>query len=458
MNKRGLSEVITTVLIILLVLGAIIIVWTIVKPMLEKSSQQMNIDSLTSSLSIAPNSLKITPDNNVTLKVLRKSGEGNITGVNIIIETSSGQRKTFKVPGEIKELETKTVSIPASLHGITEEITQVLVSANVEGTNGEEIASSITSGSKTPPPNCGNNITEKTEECDYGENNKATLARESIPYGTNSSYCNTQCKIINVTGPYCGDSIIDSAEQCDKTNFNGESCQTKRYRFRNLNCTSSCLIDTSPCYIPSDGLIGFWGLDETSGTTFFDNSGKGINGSCSGINCPDFSSSGKIGGTRVFRGVDTYISLASNDLLNLKDDLSFSFWMYPSQTSSYVGSIYSRTGNLWIYQDNNRYINFVQGGNPGWLGVTSSSKVNLNRWSHIVITKTTSDIVNIYIDGILDKTSTLDLSVSSSGRSFIGTWDGYVASSHVFNGRIDELAVWNRTLSQSEITKIYTTT
>jgi hypothetical protein len=90
--------------------------------------------------------------------------------------------------------------------------------------------------------------------------------------------------------------------------------------------------------------------------------------------------------------------------------------------------------------------------------VTSSSKVNLNRWSHIVITKTTSDIVNIYIDGILDKTSTLDLSVSSSGRSFIGTWDGYVASSHVFNGRIDELAVWNRTLSQSEITKIYTTT
>src|SRR3989344_5042586 len=46
MNKRGLSEVITIVLIILLTLVAILIVWAFIRPTIESTGEQVGADCL----------------------------------------------------------------------------------------------------------------------------------------------------------------------------------------------------------------------------------------------------------------------------------------------------------------------------------------------------------------------------------------------------------------------------
>jgi len=51
----------------------------------------------------------------------------------------------------------------------------------------------------------------------------------------------------------CGDGIIDSSEDCDGTNLNGNTCQTLGYRKGNLMCTPGCRFDLNQCSEPICG-------------------------------------------------------------------------------------------------------------------------------------------------------------------------------------------------------------
>ena len=60
MNKRGLSDIVVTVLIILLVLAAVVIIWSFVRPAIIRSSGQLEPGTLTSiakDVSISPYSV-----------------------------------------------------------------------------------------------------------------------------------------------------------------------------------------------------------------------------------------------------------------------------------------------------------------------------------------------------------------------------------------------------------------
>lgn len=46
---------------------------------------------------------------------------------------------------------------------------------------------------------------------------------------------------------YCGNSIVDSGEDCDGTNLNGKTCSTQGYSSGSLACNSDCSFDTSRC-------------------------------------------------------------------------------------------------------------------------------------------------------------------------------------------------------------------
>ena len=46
---------------------------------------------------------------------------------------------------------------------------------------------------------------------------------------------------------YCGNSIIDSGEECDGTNLNSQTCSTQGYATGTLTCTSTCSFNTAGC-------------------------------------------------------------------------------------------------------------------------------------------------------------------------------------------------------------------
>ena len=94
MNKKGLSEVVTTVLIILLVLAAVIIIWTAVKPMLEKGIKQVgstecfNLDLTATKCT----NVNVTTGYNVTIN--RGAADMKIQSLVFNSETVSGDKVT----------------------------------------------------------------------------------------------------------------------------------------------------------------------------------------------------------------------------------------------------------------------------------------------------------------------------------------------------------------------------
>ena len=97
------------------------------------------------------------------------------------------------------------------------------------------------------------------------------------------------------------------------------------------------LVDVNATW-STDGLIGWWKFDETSGTVAYDSSGNGNNGSLR--NGPTWTN-GKIGGALSLDGVDDHV------LTTLKSPSNFtiSAWV---KTSDQLANIASVNGS-WIF-------------------------------------------------------------------------------------------------------------
>ena len=52
---------------------------------------------------------------------------------------------------------------------------------------------------------------------------------------------------IVATVPGCGDSVIQSGEQCDGSNFGGATCSNIGFTTGSLSCSSVCTLITSAC-------------------------------------------------------------------------------------------------------------------------------------------------------------------------------------------------------------------
>ncbi|MBX4196046.1 hypothetical protein KW805_00455 [Candidatus Pacearchaeota archaeon] len=117
MSKRGLSDVVTTVLVILLVLAAIVLVWAFLQPALKKSAQSIETESLISSLIIVRGTvIDYTNAKVTTFMVKRESGPGEVVGFDVVLEGFDGTRKVFRdyETKAMKEFETAVVVIDYS--------------------------------------------------------------------------------------------------------------------------------------------------------------------------------------------------------------------------------------------------------------------------------------------------------------------------------------------------------
>ena len=91
MNKRGLSAVITSVLIILIVLAAVLILWFFLKPLFISTGERtsnvgeclgIDLEIIKCDFDSANNAYEIT--------VKRNAGEGDLQGIRIVFTGDSG--------------------------------------------------------------------------------------------------------------------------------------------------------------------------------------------------------------------------------------------------------------------------------------------------------------------------------------------------------------------------------
>jgi hypothetical protein len=216
------------------------------------------------------------------------------------------------------------------------------------------------------------------------------------------------------------------------------------------------------------GLVGFWKLNNDSDygendTLFYDYSPArpGLNNGTSPFELhPNFTSSGFFDGAFNFDGNKSYINISHHDSLE-PDDITLEFWVYPKGDA--IDSVIAGKGDNGIDQ---AYYLMYKSTDKFHLGVYTDGFVDyletpttysLNNWYYVVGTIEDDGAnmdLKLYVDGELASSSSVAKSRNKTTDSFyIG---GYPSlSNYYFNGTIDSVRIYNRTLSYEEIKENY---
>jgi len=113
-NKKGISDVVTTVLIVLLSLVAIAVVWSFLSPLITRSGTQIAQTEacLSASLEVSTCKLNIagtTWSYNVTVK--RNAGTADVTSIKLIFGKADDSATPFEQTSAPDELEVKAYSL-----------------------------------------------------------------------------------------------------------------------------------------------------------------------------------------------------------------------------------------------------------------------------------------------------------------------------------------------------------
>ncbi len=215
------------------------------------------------------------------------------------------------------------------------------------------------------------------------------------------------------------------------------------------------------------GLVAYYPFNGNAN----DESGNGYNGTALGGVTNSTDRFGTLNAAYSFDGVNDYIEINNNILtqINGKSALSISYWFNTTSTES---------GAIWGHGANN---NGAVGANTGlasgyYNGVINSWNYTgccefysnpvspYSTWHQATVvfdaTQSNNSKIKIYIDGSLN-TSFIGTPNNSTGTGtsmFIGRRNtDFSTFGDYFGGLLDDLAVWNRALTQSEITALYNT-
>ena len=155
-----------------------------------------------------------------------------------------------------------------------------------------------------------------------------------------------------------------------------------------------------------------------------------------------------------FDGINDRVNLgtAINIVLAPQNKITIEAWVKPSSLTG-NGIIAGNYGTpaaqmqFLLRRDANVYTFWIGNGNIGnFLSVTSLATSTLNVWQHVAGVYN-GTVASIYINGILSATAAISYTFGTTTNSLV---IGGAGGEH-FTGDIDEVKIWTRNLSQSEI-------
>jgi len=196
-------------------------------------------------------------------------------------------------------------------------------------------------------------------------------------------------------------------------------------------------------------------FDEAKGaSTFHDGSDNNHNGTCSGNNCPKAGVKGQMGLAAEFDGQNDTVQLLNASTLELKDS-SFTVMAWIK------GSQFAKQGDNAILgtdeRSNNQGLHLVIRDGKPFMGFYSNdtagtTEIKPNFWYHLTwrYDKDKGEQA-IFVNGSLDTAKTGHSAFQGNGTVYVGRALG----GRYFNGRIDELAIYHRALSDKDIRDIF---
>ncbi|MCP4543857.1 MAG: hypothetical protein GY832_42630 [Chloroflexi bacterium] len=205
---------------------------------------------------------------------------------------------------------------------------------------------------------------------------------------------------------------------------------------------------------PSEGLVAWWQLDESDGTTAQDswasNHGTLTNG-------PVWQpGGGKIGGALAFDGVDDLVAVGNMDVAG-GNGLTIAFWFkaddFDNADARFVSKATdsSEQGHYWMVSAfNGSALRFrlKAGGSTDTL-MSGSGVIQAGEWVHVAATFDGA-AMRIYMGGTavasVDKTGNM-----ATGTNVPAALGAQPQGGNEFDGLLDDVRIYNRALSQAEI-------
>ncbi len=207
--------------------------------------------------------------------------------------------------------------------------------------------------------------------------------------------------------------------------------------------SSTASATTSSAPPPSGGLVAAYSFNEGLGTTAFDSSGNNNNGTL--INGPLWTT-GKYGNAISFDGANDYISLANDPVST--NTVTACAWMYPKVLNEWRMIIGNARFFFGLNNVNNSLALFSDSSSHGAI-YSANNSISLNVWQYICGVRLSDGTTSIYINGIQSGASGNSGTPVAGFGLALGAADVY--SDYTFNGLIDNVRIYNRVLSQSEI-------
>jgi hypothetical protein len=394
MNKRAISAIVATVLIILISVAAVTIIWVTIIPMIQNNLDVIDADVQLNVVSSEGYTAYDSVTNMLTVQVKRGADEEVIDEIKITIQFYGGDSLFEVVDSPApNQLVTYGFRLDSGDVPVSVSVSPIVIKDSGEK---EGIASSYV---------------------DFSEG----LIEEDL-----------------------GVEVFDGVEGHSPTCVDG----VKNGEEEGIDCGGDCPFNC----ISVDGLISWWKFEgDTS-----DSMGNydGVDG---GVTYVD----GKMG-----EGISGFTSFnkitVSSSLDYASTDMAISFWMkvddYAAPTrQNPIGKAYGGDGTFTL--ETSGYITFFFGSSganaPPYTPDVSGDRVIVGTWEHWVITRNRATRqTQWYKNGVASGPASIYLSSCDPRHSnfVLSFGDDYVSP---LNGAIDEVMIFNKTLSASEVLEVY---
>jgi RHS repeat-associated protein len=197
-----------------------------------------------------------------------------------------------------------------------------------------------------------------------------------------------------------------------------------------------------------DGLVAAYGFEEGAGTAVVDSSGHANDGTITGAAWAD----GKFGKALQFDGIDDKVTIPDSNSLDLTTGMSLSAWVkLDSPDSTWREVLYKKRGTGRSYDlaadTTSAKPSMALGTGTSDPVIYGTSQLPTAEWAHVAGTWD-GTTAKYYVNGTLVRTQAMAGPIATgTDMLYLGTR----ANDRYLDGTIDEVRIYNRALSQSEV-------
>lgn len=284
-----------------------------------------------------------------------------------------------------------------------------------------------------------------------------TAGTTTITITSNVSWTATSdqawCKIVNSSGS--GNAVLT-------VNFDANTNNSQRVATLSiigLGLSAKTVTITQQPPISTEGLVAYYPFNGNAN----DESGNNLNCDVKGTSMVS-DRNNKPNTSMLFNG-NSEMTKIDSDLFDLTNNFSICFWIYLNQANRFCYIIdkhhrgIDNDGSWGINISASNYITFDA--TPFYSSSSSphTTSINASTWIFIVyIYEKTSGLWKFYKNGHLDTQGNVQFSIQNTDKNFNVGYDHFgpnYGSTSYLNGVLDDIRIYNRTLTEIEIQQLY---